>query len=281
MRTGKSMKRLLLGFGFALIGAAIALPPAAAQSAAGARSSGAQRPATQLGTVKPATPAARAPSVRSRGWASGLLDFAAGGLLGALFGGDSLFGILMVVLLVAIGISVVRILMRGRETPVPAGQLAGLGADAVVPPPVTPAAPAPQANAVTPAAATRPALPAGFDLAGFVRTAKLNFVRVQLAIDLGKLDAIREFLMPQLFAQLSKQVVARGGTGQQTDVVSLSAELAALVTEGDTHRASVRFSGMAREKPGATPVGFAELWTLAKPASGTTGWLLASLRRAE
>ena len=120
-----------------------------------------------------------------------------------------------------------------------------------------------------------------FDLAGFVRTAKLNFVRVQLAIDLGKLDAIREFLMPQLFAQLSKQVVARGGTGQQTDVVSLSAELAALVTEGDTHRASVRFSGMAREKPGATPVGFAELWTLAKPASGTTGWLLASLRRAE
>jgi len=52
------MKRLLLGFGFVLIGAAIALPPVAAQSAAGGRSSDAQRPTTQLETVKPATPAA-------------------------------------------------------------------------------------------------------------------------------------------------------------------------------------------------------------------------------
>jgi len=235
-------------------------------------SSGAQRLATQLGTVKPATPAAREPSVRSRGWASGLLNFAAGGLLGILFGGDSLFGILMVVLLVAIGISVVRIVMRGRETAAPAAQLAGLGADAVVPPPV---------NAIAPAAGTPPGLPAGFDLAGFVRTAKLNFVRLQVATDLGRLDEVREISMPQMFAQLSKDVVAGCGSGRLSDVVSLNAELVELVTEGDLHRASVRFSGMAREKPGLAPAGFAETWMLAKPANESTAWRLAGVRRAE
>ncbi len=272
------MKRLLLGLGYALIGAAIALPPAAAQSAAGARSSGVQRPATQLGTVKPATPAAREPSVRSRGWASGLLNFAAGGLLGILFGGDSLFGILMVLLLVAIGVSVVRIVMRGRETAAPAAPRAGLGADAVLPPLVTPASPV---NAIAPTAGTPPALPAGFDLAGFVRTAKLNFVRLQVATDLGRLDEVREISMPQMFAQLSKDAVAGGGSGRLSDVVSLNAELVELVTEGDLHRASVRFSGMAREKPGLAPAGFAETWMLAKPANESTAWRLAGVRRAE
>lgn len=283
MHTGERMKRMALGLGIALIGAAIALPPAAAQSAAGARASGELRTAGKARTVKPATRAARPPSARPRGWASGLLEFATGGLLGALFGGEALFGILMVVLLFAIGIFVVRLVMRGREAEVPAGQRAGRGPE-FVPPPVTPAPPASPAvglNAMAPVEATRPTLPAGFDLAGFVRAAKLNFVRVQLAIDLGKLDAIRAFSMPQPFAELSKRVADRGGKGQQTDIVSLNAELVALVTEGDTRRASVRFSGMAREKPGAVAVGFTELWTLAKPAGGSTEWRLAGLRRVE
>jgi len=283
------MKRLVLGLGIALIGAAVVLPPAAAQGTAGAPANNAQRAGGDVKTVKPAVrvqrPAPKAPpSVRPRGWATGLLDFAAGGLLGALFGVDSLFGILMVVLLVAIGIAVVRLVLRGREPISPAEQLAGFGTETVAPlltpaPPAPPASPAAGANAMDPVAASRLALPAGFDLAAFVRTAKLNYVRVKLALDLGKLDELRALSTPQMFAELSKYLIERGA-GRQPDVTSLNAELVELVTEADTHRASVRFGGMARAKPGAAPTAFSEIWTLAKPADASCGWLLAGIRRA-
>ena len=122
-------------------------------------------------------------------------------------------------------------------------------------------------------------LPRDFDAASFLRGAKMNFVKLQVANDQGRLDEIREFTTDELFAELKRDIAERGGHGQQTDVEALEAELVDLATEGERHWASVRFSGRVRESRGSDPVEFAEVWNLVKPADGSSGWLLAGIQQ--
>ena len=117
-------------------------------------------------------------------------------------------------------------------------------------------------------------MPAGFDAAEFLRNAKLNFVKLQAAHDLGRLDQVREFTTAEMYDELEAD---RGA--QQPDVVALNAELLEVVVEAGRQLASVRFSGMARAAPGAEAVGFVQVWNLAKPAEGASGWLLAGIQQ--
>jgi predicted lipid-binding transport protein (Tim44 family) len=215
-----------------------------------------------------------APATAHGGWLPTLGTFALGGLLGSLFG-NSGFGAAFILTLVAV-ISVVALRVFGKpkqETAV-APQFAGLGAETVPAPP-----PSQAAGFVVPAAQPGAAqAPAGFDVAGFLRAAKINFVKLQVANDLGRLEAVREFTTAEMYDALKANGSARGGA-RQADVVALNADLLEIGTEGDPHLASVRFSGMAREAPGAAPVGFAEIWSLAKPANGASGWLLAGIQQ--
>jgi predicted lipid-binding transport protein (Tim44 family) len=269
------MRGLVLGICILLLGAIAVLPPAEAQ-----RSMPQPQSATPP-TSAPAASAAPAPRAQGRrtgGWMPVVGTLAAGGLLGTLFGGNVLFGILMVALVIAIGAFVARVVMRARADTAPGVQFAGLGSETVVAPPPSQAA---GMNGTLAAARSGLALPEGFDLAGFVRSAKLNFVRLQIAIDLGNLAEIREFATPQMSARLAKEIAQRGERYAPGDVVSLNAELVELDAAGDMHRASVRFSGMTREMAGGAPTGFAQIWRLTKPADGSTGWLLADIERID
>ncbi len=147
---------------------------------------------------------------------------------------------------------------------------ADLGAQTVAPP-----LPGQPASVVTGGSA----VPAGFDTAGFLRAAKLNFVKLQVANDVGELEEIREFTTREMFDELRQDILTRGAEAQQTDVVALNADLLEVATENNRHRASVRFSGMVRETPGTAPVGFEEVWNLVKPADGSSGWLLAGIQQ--
>ena len=124
-------------------------------------------------------------------------------------------------------------------------------------------------------ATAKTAVPAGFDTAGFLRAAKLNFLKLQMANDSGALNEIREFTTDELYEELRKDLSA----GQNTEVGTLEAELLEVVAEGDKHWASVRFSGTVREERGAEPVAFQEIWNLVKPADGSSGWLLAGIQQ--
>src|SRR5437588_124758 len=119
---------------------------------------------------------------------------------------------------------------------------------------------------------------AGLDAAGFLRVAKLNFVKLQVANDVGELEEIREFTTREMFDELRRDVLTRSEV-QHTDVVALNADLLEVATENNKHWASVRFSGMVRETPGTAPVGFEEVWNLVKPADGSSGWLLAGIQQ--
>ena len=98
-------------------------------------------------------------------------------------------------------------------------------------------------------------------------------------LDAKNIDDIREFVAPEMFAEIKMDMDARGNAAQQTDVVTLNAELLEVVTEGNRHLASVHFSGMIREVAGAAAVPFDEVWNLAKPVSGDKGWVIAGIQQ--
>jgi predicted lipid-binding transport protein (Tim44 family) len=251
----------------------------------GARSSGVQRSVTppakpaqqaapqqgQQGTQQNAAQGA-APAGAQQPAASGLGRFAPilgglalGGMLGYLFGGSGVFGFLLLALLAIGAVFAVRALMRRRaEAPQPM-QYAGMRETVHVTPGGT--------SSPVPAEKTR--VPAGFDAAGFLRGAKMNFLRLQAANDAGRLDEVRELTTTELYEELKKEPNGRSPTA----VNGLEAQLLEVVTEGDQHWASVRFSGTVRESPDAAPESFAEVWNLVKPADGSTGWLLAGIQQ--
>ncbi|MDH4172733.1 MAG: Tim44-like domain-containing protein, partial [Betaproteobacteria bacterium] len=200
---------------------------------------------------------------------------ALGGLLGAFFAGNPLLGTLLSALLIGMlvfaAIALVRMLRAPRAAP-PALQYAGLGSETVAAPPPSQAA---GFDARLPGQPARPELPPGFDAAAFLRAAKENFIRLQMANDSGRLDELREVTTTGMFEALR----ADAGAGQHTDVVTLNADLLDVSTEGGRHWASVRFSGLVRETPGAEAASFEEVWNLMKPADGSSGWLLAGIQQ--
>ena len=293
------MKKIVLGFAAALLCVAFAATEAdAAKRLGGARSVGTQRNVTNAPpAASPATPAqaqqmqktaapAAAPAASGMSkWMPLLGGLALGGALGWLMGangmGGLMVGLMLVALLVFAGIFIVRMLAQKRgDAPAPQRmQYAGMmGSETVAAPPPSQSAgfDAPAAPAASGIAAN---VPADFDVAGFLRGAKLNYMRMQIANDQGNLEELREFTTDELFEELKKDVVARGGAKQQTDVMALNADLLEVVTEADKHWASVRFSGTLRESPGDAPQGFEEVWNLAKPVSGAGGWQLAGIQQ--
>ncbi|MBI1891936.1 MAG: Tim44 domain-containing protein [Burkholderiales bacterium] len=128
---------------------------------------------------------------------------------------------------------------------------------------------------------TASGVPDGFDTPGFLRQAKTNFIRMQAAWDRGDVSDIREFTTPEAFAELRLQMQESGASKHHTDVVSLDADLLGIETHADEYLASVRFSGMIKEAEHASAEPFSEVWNLAKPVNGQTGWLLAGIQQVQ
>ena len=103
---------------------------------------------------------------------------------------------------------------------------------------------------------------------------------LQASNDAKNLEDIREFVSPGLYAEIKLQMDERGNQPQQTDVVTLQAELLELVTEDARHIASVRFSGSIREVVGGVAGPFEEIWHLSKPVDGNKGWVIAGIQQA-
>ncbi|HEY5896098.1 MAG TPA: TIM44-like domain-containing protein [Burkholderiales bacterium] len=276
------MRKWLLVLSAFLIGAAVIATDADARRLGGGRSVGAQRNVTAPPASTPAKPAQQQAAPQQSGQAAqpaqqpsrwgmlgGILGgLALGGLLGYLFGGNGLLGLLVVAALAIGVIALVSAAVR-RRSAAPM-QLAGMASRTMAAPP--PSEPVAGGSSVSASAST---IPAGFDTAGFLRAAKTNFIKLQLANDGGRLDEIREFTTREMFDELRTDLHG----GEQTDVVALNADLLELATERDKHWASVRFSGLMRETPGTDPVGFEEVWNLVKPTDGSSGWLLAGIQQ--
>jgi len=279
------MKGLVVSLIALALGALTLADDAQAARLGGGRSLGAQRQMTA--PPKQATPPSQqpqpagAPQPAGPGrWLGPLAGLAAGLGLGWLFaqgGFGSVAGVLLMALLAGVVVmALMRFLSRGRSQGSPL-QYAGLGNETV---------PAPPPSQLPGDAGARPDfrsqfapnIPPGFDVDGFLKEARRNFLRLQEANDRGDLVRLRQVTTQEMFDAI-KGEAQEHPAGQQTDVVTLNASLLELVTESDLHWASVRFSGSMREEAKSAAEPFEEIWNLCKPLSGSSGWLLAGIQQ--
>ena len=268
-------KWLLLAATF-FFGGVLVATEVEARRLGGGRTVGTQRNVTAPPAQTPAQPAQQqatqgqqqgaaqaAPAPAGSRWGGILGGRALGGLLGYFLGGGGLMGALMGVLLL-VGIAMLamiayRALAARREHAPQQVQFAGMRETVNLP------------AGNEPPAASAAKVPAGFDSAGFLRAARMNFLKLQAANDAGQLEEIREFTTDELFEELKKDLAGRGA--QHTEIGSLQAEMLEFVTEGDNAWASIRFSGTVDGEA------FAEVWNLVRPADGSSGWLLAGIQQ--
>jgi predicted lipid-binding transport protein (Tim44 family) len=121
-------------------------------------------------------------------------------------------------------------------------------------------------------------VPADFDMPGFLRSAKVNFTRLQAAWDAKDFEDIRRFTTPEVFAEIKMQNDESAGKTDRTDIDQLDATLLGIETTAAEYLASVRFTGTLREN-GGSPEPIEEVWNLAKPIDGNSGWLLAGIQQ--
>lgn len=296
------------------LGLTFATVDAEAKRLGGGKSSGMQRQSSMMDksaatpaqapiannrmAARSAAPAAAAAAPAKRSWMGPLAGLAAGLGLAALAShlgfGEGLGNMLMIGLLVMAVVAAIGFFLRKRamasQRPVMAG-VGGIhyaGNDVAqnaqqqrrveVPMPAATSASGIGAGIDTsPNAAS--AIPTDFDVAGFVRSAKVHFIRLQAANDERNLDDIREFTTPEMFAEIKLDMAERGNVAQQTDVLTVEASVLEVVDEASRQLASVRFTGTLRENQQPGTETFDQIWHLVKPRSGNCGWLLAGIQQ--
>ena len=284
----KALKNITLFAAALAVGLTMAVGNAEAARIGGGKSFGMQRqmapvskPATAPSAAAPAAARAPAAAQPSRSWLGPIAGLAAGLGLAALashFGfGEELANIMMIALLAFAAMAIIGFIMRKR-----AGQqatMAGAGA------PYNASTYADQsqyqATQSMGSAIGTSNVPAGFDTEGFIRNAKVGFIRLQAAHDAGDLADIREFTSPEMFAEIRMDLDQRNGLPQKTDIVSLNAEILDIAEDANRYIVSTRFSGMLREEANAAPVAIDEIWHLTKPINGQGGWVLAGIQQVQ
>ena len=124
----------------------------------------------------------------------------------------------------------------------------------------------------------QPSLPADFDAAAFERIAKMIFIRLQAANDKSDVNDLRAFTTPELFSSLRLDLQDRGGAAQQTDVVTLNADLLDFAQENEQQIVSVHFHGLIREEAGSGAQPFDEVWHLVRPTNDSRSWAIAGIQ---
>ncbi|MBK9246475.1 MAG: Tim44 domain-containing protein [Burkholderiales bacterium] len=119
-------------------------------------------------------------------------------------------------------------------------------------------------------------IPADFDSAGFLAHARTYFGRLQNAWAGNNFDELAEFTTQDMFTALTHELRARGPVNS-AEVVTLEAKLLGMEHDAREHLASVRFSGTMRVDGELET--FDEVWNLAKPVDGSSGWLLAGIQQ--
>lgn len=266
-------------------------------------------------------PPAAAAAAGKRSWLGPIAGLAAGIGLAALFShlgmGEAVANFVMLLLLGLAAVALIGWLLRrrgasgpaasmGRAGPEPAwaGATTGTGAATAASgaassadrayrtanaASIDGAAPGSAAASFSGAAGGRPlstpmasvVLPPDFDRAGFERTAKLIFIRMQAANDRCDLNDLRSFTTPEMFASIRLDLQNRGDSNQQTDVIQVDAEVIDMVRDGDRDIVSVRYHGMLREDPSHPPTPFDEVWHLARPSDGHGNWAIAGIQATQ
>lgn len=310
-------KFLTLALGICALSLFHIQPADAGKRLGGGKSVGTQReapkqtaaPAKAPQQAQPAAPATPPAAPAGNKWLGPLAGLAIGAGLASLFMGGGLGGLgglgsilsslLMVGAVVMLALFLYRMFRSKNEAPL---AYAGAGQSsphthyqAQTEPSYTPSSAASHSVAATTSGAaahsvatttaadvpTPVVLPEGFNAEQFLHHARLNFVRLQRANDTRDSSTLAEMLTPSMMDEVKTLWLSEpANTTGQTEVVSLNAEMLAVVTEGLLYIASVRFTGMIREDGAATAEAFNEIWHLEKPLRGDKGWMVSGIQQA-
>ncbi|HNP26564.1 MAG TPA: TIM44-like domain-containing protein [Nitrosomonas sp.] len=218
-------------------------------------------------------------------WGGALAGLAAGGLLAALFMGGAFEGInmidiIMLILIAGVIFFIVRMMRKPRteasSQPMQYSSVNAATQGGATSPPFGQTT----ASSFESADMNQSNIPADFKVEPFLRNAKMSFIRLQAANDVGDVNDIREYTTPEMFAEISMQIQERGNSSQKSEVMFLDASLLDVETGNDSAIASVRFIGQMRELPDGEPEAFDEVWHVEKNLKDPESvWLLAGIQQ--
>jgi predicted lipid-binding transport protein (Tim44 family) len=255
------------------------LPPRAAPEAPRPTS-----PAVAPATPNAAAAAAPAAAAAKRSWLGPIAGLAAGLGIAALMShlglGEAFGNILTLLLIAGLAFFAIRFLLRrfAPQAATRAGRMQFAGAGTGASPQTVGLAPQAAGSGGVAPTATAASLPAGFDADAFARVAKMIFIRMQAANDVGDLNDLRAFTTPEMFAAVRLELQERGPSAQRTDVVRVDAEVLDVTSEADRQVVSVRFHGLIREVTEGVAEPFDEVWHLVKPSDGSREWAIAGIQ---
>ena len=255
----------------------------------GGRSTGMQRslpPPAQQNTMSQPNRAAQQAAAPATGgmsrWLGPLMGFGLGALMMSMFGGSAMAGLLGNILMVVLAFIVIRFLVSAwqkRNQPQNQGMQYARTPGAVRDNRVEPTENIGTFQAAGGQVSMPQRYPAGFNVDGFLRQAKVSFHRLQAANDAGDLSDIRDYTSPELYAEIAMQIQERGSAKQRVEVLKIDADLLEVVTDGDKEIASVRFTGLIREDENAGAEPFDEVWHVVKDTNDKNGaWLISGIQ---
>lgn len=133
----------------------------------------------------------------------------------------------------------------------------------------------------TPAAAAQPTFPPGFDAEDFLKGAKAIYTRLQASWDKRDLDDIRQFVSPEVLAEIEHQAQADPQPGK-TDLLLINPSiLEAREVEGQTI-VSVLYDVMMRENGTEMAKQVRELWHFSRGTKKSEDfWKLEGIQQIE
>ncbi len=241
----------------------------------------------QADAAKPA----QQPGAAKGGLMGGLLGgLLVGGLFAALFAGGAFEGLqLMDILIIAALAFIIFKVIRGLRPGPAAGrssapQPAYAGAGRQMPPqpasqPVFGARrEAPVAAPVAGSHAVPFNLPPGFDAPAFIAGATEHYRILQDAWNRNDLPTIREYMTPELYAELSAERASLA-VAPQTEVLSLNAELVRADQLFGNAEVSIRFSGRCRDLAEGVEEDIVDVWHLERDfTKGDAPWFITGMQ---
>lgn len=250
----------------------------------------AQKSATNSAAGKTAQPKQRS------GFGGLMAGLLAGGLLGAMFFGDGFEGIqfmdiLLVGLLAFVAFKIFSTLMKKNARPSYAGAGAGMGGQQQSHNFET----SNQQNfqAAEPEPAVKPSrfnaggfggrgfvLPTWFNENSFLEGGKQHFAHLQQAWDSNNWNEISTYVSPDVLQHLQAER-AKLADVQHTEVVSVMAEMANFIDNGDHVVATINFYGWMKEDSDQTTE-FSELWHLMRDMSQENAdWMIVGIEQPQ
>ncbi|WP_107850712.1 Tim44 domain-containing protein [Oceanimonas marisflavi] len=120
-------------------------------------------------------------------------------------------------------------------------------------------------------------LPPGFDMQAFLQGSREHYRTLQEAWNQNNLEKMREYLSPELFAELSRERATLSGD-QHTEVMFVDAELVRADHTSYQAQVSLKFSGRYRDSVENVEQDINEIWHLERDLTQANApWLIVGL----